>query len=50
MGVPGANQTLRHDDMAEKIAAHAREFSERYWRWEDMQVYVSSGVVEFVTR
>ncbi|KAG9092621.1 F-actin-capping protein subunit alpha [Ceratobasidium sp. UAMH 11750] len=47
MGVPGANQTPGHDDMAEKIAAHAREFSERYWRWEDMQVYVYRLLLEY---
>jgi hypothetical protein len=44
MGVPGVNGTTGHDEMAEKIAAQAREFSARHWRWEDMQVYVSSLV------
>ncbi|KAG9119206.1 F-actin-capping protein subunit beta, partial [Ceratobasidium sp. 392] len=39
MGVPGANQIPAHDDLAEKIAEHAREFSVKHWRLEDMQVY-----------
>ncbi|KAG8745507.1 F-actin-capping protein subunit alpha [Ceratobasidium sp. 414] len=47
MGAPGANQSLGHDDMAETIAAHAREFSAHYWRWEDMQVYVYRLLLEY---
>ncbi|QRW11843.1 glycosyltransferase family 90 protein [Ceratobasidium sp. AG-Ba] len=42
MGAPDSDQTApAHDDLAQKIAAHAREFSVRYWRWQDMQVYAS---------
>ncbi|QRW11842.1 glycosyltransferase family 90 protein [Ceratobasidium sp. AG-Ba] len=48
MGVPGSNRTApAHDDVAQKIAAHAREFSVRYWRWEDMQVYVYRLLLEY---
>ncbi|KAG8779306.1 F-actin-capping protein subunit beta [Ceratobasidium sp. 428] len=47
MGAPGPDQTPAHDDMAENIAAHAREFSVKYWRPEDMQVYVFRLLLEY---
>jgi hypothetical protein len=31
-----------HDDIAEKIGRHASEYARKYWRWEDMEAYVSS--------
>ncbi|KAF8593064.1 hypothetical protein BDV93DRAFT_461866, partial [Ceratobasidium sp. AG-I] len=45
MGAPGG--TSGHDAIAEKIGAHAREFSVRHWRFEDMQVYVYRLMLEY---
>lgn len=30
-----------HDQVAEKISRHASEYARKYWRWEDMEAYVS---------
>ena len=30
-----------HDDLAARIGNHSTAFVEHYWRWEDMQAYVS---------
>jgi len=30
-----------HDDLAARIGNHSATFVEGYWRWEDMQGYVS---------
>jgi len=30
-----------HDDLAARIGSNAANFVEYYWRWEDMQAYVS---------
>ncbi|KAF8598009.1 hypothetical protein BDV93DRAFT_547604 [Ceratobasidium sp. AG-I] len=45
MGAPDG--TSGHDSIAEKIGAHAREFSVRHWRFEDMQVYVYRLMLEY---
>ena len=30
-----------HEELAEKIGRQASEYAREYWRWEDMQAYVS---------
>ncbi|QRW00673.1 DNA topoisomerase 1 [Ceratobasidium sp. AG-Ba] len=44
-GIPGGPPG--QDKLAESIGAHGHEFAVRYWRWEDMQVYVYRLLLEY---
>ncbi|EIW68082.1 hypothetical protein TREMEDRAFT_63970 [Tremella mesenterica DSM 1558] len=35
------------DDLAREIAMHGREFTEEFWRWEDMQAYMFRLLLEY---
>lgn len=36
------DESNAHDDLAARIGNHSSTFVEQFWRWEDMQAYVSS--------
>ena len=38
-----------HEEVAEKISRQASEYVRKYWRWEDMQAYVSPSQKNILT-
>jgi hypothetical protein len=36
-----------HDDLAEKIAANAKSWAGKFWRWDDLEIYFFRLLLEY---